>query len=389
MIDDEEISFKFSIYKAEVMLDRAKCDPDTQFTPDKTALVERKLSEAETQVHLNGGVGGVKHGHKWKSSYQFSKTDEALTIESCGSPKVPLRGQLLDEFVGWRVKPHLGVNSGVLGRVRVREDWIELVEPEHHAGPRRIFDKMWAYLTGEGNDAESRRKKFSALLARLVSEALQDVAEMRDATLAMDTIIVRPEDEVALRLEGVPAPLLQLEGTEIDKYLGGQEVPAIPNPADSVSHRLLADVDAEIGEVLERYFAELGDLTTTSMELGEYRVHGTVLLAISPKGWKHIYYVRPMSLASQHRLNILMRRRPFEDFITSGQSWKMRWHPDLRSTNQWLNAIDNGYGKYDIRIGEYLTMRYSDVVYAEYFERKKQILADAIRTLQHNTHPDT
>ncbi|MEO9863399.1 hypothetical protein, partial [Yoonia sp.] len=191
MIDDEEISFKFSIYKAEVMLDRAKCDPDTQFTPDKTALVERKLSEAETQVHLNGGVGGVKHGHKWKSSYQFSKTDEALTIESCGSPKVPLRGQLLDEFVGWRVKPHLGVNSGVLGRVRVREDWIELVEPEHHAGPRRIFDKMWAYLTGEGNDAESRRKKFSALLARLVSEALQDVAEMRDATLAMDTIIVR------------------------------------------------------------------------------------------------------------------------------------------------------------------------------------------------------
>jgi hypothetical protein len=126
------------------VVDHAHCQSDTQFANDSAPLADRPISEGETTVNAGAKLAGVKHTHKNKSYYAFSKTDEALTIESCGSPRVPLRGQLLDQFVGWRIKPDVGVNSGVLGRVRVRDDWIELIEPEHHAGHGAFLIRSWA-----------------------------------------------------------------------------------------------------------------------------------------------------------------------------------------------------------------------------------------------------
>ena len=70
LIDDEEISFRFKIYKAEIVLDRAHCRDDVQFAPDKAALANRKLTDADTQFHVNSGIVNVKHGQRWTSSYE-------------------------------------------------------------------------------------------------------------------------------------------------------------------------------------------------------------------------------------------------------------------------------------------------------------------------------
>lgn len=132
-----------------------------------------------------------------------------------------LTGRVIDEDVTVRVQP-LNVRNkvGVLGRIRVRERWIDISDVR----PVRASEKLRSFLAEiSGNDETQSRTRhlFEKLLAHLVAIELQEEGESRDATLAASAIVYTPRLD---HFTGVGLPRsrreIKIDPTAIENFIG-------------------------------------------------------------------------------------------------------------------------------------------------------------------------
>ncbi len=242
-IGDEEISFKFEIYKAELTIDAVNCEIDATFTPKfdieepfpPESLDEVDSREVKTRWKVSSGsliqnVANIDYERsteglapkKIESWYQIHRlNDRTLQIASLGKNSKPLNGKIISEYVGWYVLPKLNSDSGILAKVRVREDWIKLVDPIplDHDGP--IWEQIYRFLRKGSNESRARREAFNILLTHLVEIGLQANSNSKEATLDVDAIVVRPADDLIYKIESskVDSPPLSISVSEITYFL--------------------------------------------------------------------------------------------------------------------------------------------------------------------------
>jgi hypothetical protein len=114
-----------------------------------------------------------------------------------------LSGRIVDENISVRVKPTDSAKKvGVLARVRVREQWIEIADVSIRKGSSKL-KKYWAGLNTKSKAGEERRRLFNRLLAHLIAVALQEVGDQKNATIAAAAIVMVPTHDVT---SGIVSP---------------------------------------------------------------------------------------------------------------------------------------------------------------------------------------
>lgn len=251
----EVFEFRLELFQAEMVLEPANCDFDCMHEGDKS--IERPIPvsklgatdnrDISTKVKFDSGqvledLTGAKLGLERQVAGQKKKApdawfevtivdDKTIKFTSEGKKPVPLNGRLLDEFLGWRVVPKSGIPSGVLGRLRTRESWIELKDPRPVGRFGKWSEALLEVFKGKGPRYNFRRKAFNLLLSHLVARGLQEGAETRDATLAADTVIILPTLSDPTKLSDEPrAYSLDFDDHPIAVFLGypvGQEKKAL------------------------------------------------------------------------------------------------------------------------------------------------------------------
>ncbi|WP_147126221.1 hypothetical protein [Shimia ponticola] len=239
----EAIDFRIEIFQAEIKLDLANSTFDPLFEREQSVIQigahlhnlpesgnQRRarfnadtgeLIEAVVGARVNLELETSSNRNEPDSWYEVSfLSDHVVKLRSCGAKPIALNGLLLDEFVGWNIIPRDDRDSGVLGRIRVREDWIQLSDPRPLGRTGKIWASVARLLSGGGREEEQRRKAFHILLTHLVGIGLQEASNTRDATLACDTVVVRHLSEEFRRAEseGV-TPSINLNGTTLQRFL--------------------------------------------------------------------------------------------------------------------------------------------------------------------------
>ncbi|MCK0127528.1 hypothetical protein [Erythrobacter sp. F6033] len=277
----EVFEFRIQIFKAELILDTVDCALDHTHEVEKlaggsissSASLEQSAASRSTKIKLDSGdliesLTGAKVGFEHEFSgpsnevpkhwFEVTALDDCIIqFASMGDEPVPLSGRLLDEFAGWRIIPRHDGPSAVVGRVRVRESWIELIDPRP-VGRMGIWTKRLLDLFGgTSKRATFRKSAFQLLLRHLVAEGLQSSSDTRDATLAADSVIVDARTAALSKLEfDDRESAFDFAGRAITRFLqapAGKETDALLQlgvPQESVE-RLVDRYSIAIGEEFE------------------------------------------------------------------------------------------------------------------------------------------
>ena len=134
-----------------------------------------------------------------------------------------MNGNYLDDYVAWHVLPQSGADSGVLARVRIREDWVKLESPSSVGVPGKIWKLISALVSGERETDRFKRKAFDLLISHLVYRGLQDMSQTREATIAIDTVLVRPREEFLSKgLREDEKSKISIDGTLLGNFLNSK-----------------------------------------------------------------------------------------------------------------------------------------------------------------------
>ena len=108
-----------------------------------------------------------------------------------------LRGRQVDGVVPIEVTPSKDKDSiGVLARLRVRRDWVDIVDVDGSQLSQRLRRSLNELMNRSGGKSE-RLDLFRLLLAHLVLAGLQNDGDGRDATLAASALVLVPSESVA------------------------------------------------------------------------------------------------------------------------------------------------------------------------------------------------
>lgn len=287
--EETAVEFRFEIYAAEVIIEPISCRFDMEFDRDLSILepvaaisdlspddrekswrVKVKTGELLDSVGLPSAEveGGIKGRSPNKADAWYTirfLTDNLIRIESKGTTPLPLDGQLLYNYIGWNVLPQAGCPSGVLARLRVRADWIRLAKPELIGERPSWWSKFVSLFDSAAKEQTYRREAFKVLLTHLVTVGLQEASETRDATLAMDAVLVKPSSDFPQKIQSLSSSInLTTGGKTIAKFLdskAGQEdsilraagVPPerfenLPNPQEIAGKNEEDDIAGEFEE---------------------------------------------------------------------------------------------------------------------------------------------
>lgn len=191
-------------------------------------------------VVANGGIGsdGALHGegrvgvHSEKSLTTASVAERRVTQHDwrrlgpatlqVGPTGKMLEGALITDFAGWRVKPaSTSEASGVIARIKVRENWINFDDVEVRRTPAnfvQIVKDLWS------PEKHQRRKYFELLLRHLAQTELRDHQEGGLATIAADAIVVRPLEERVVSINaGESRREIDIDRERLERFLQTEE----------------------------------------------------------------------------------------------------------------------------------------------------------------------
>lgn len=245
---DDTIEVQISIRKAEIKLDGANCSfhllTDGEVGGDGWKGQDRNTQDSQRTTSRGAGVSvdtgdsvpaskaSVGFENSLKTSGQSSRdldrkllpwrviSNDTVQVGYLDEFTRVLHGRILDENVSIRATPSSRNNRvGVLARIRVREQWIDIEEIKVISASMRVRSFLEGLLSGS-DELEERRRLFSKLLAHLISVKLQDRSDRRNATIAASAMVFSPANGSA-RGVNLPRPrgAIQIDPTAIERFI--------------------------------------------------------------------------------------------------------------------------------------------------------------------------
>ncbi|WP_299930640.1 hypothetical protein [uncultured Pelagimonas sp.] len=203
--------------------------------------VEKGVSRSSTERGFAGEVGvdvnqivKSRLGATGKLNSSAAKTQEKsitkypfhhieLGCVSAGDLRdpYPLQGNVIQSYNGWWITPKSADDrSGVLARLRVKRNWIEMSNPQVQNGLGEIAFRLKKLFLGNSDGDNLKTAAFTVLLEKLVHLRLQEIEETEYATLAASAIILKPEEDRPAAVPLKPAkPPLEIDITVVEDFL--------------------------------------------------------------------------------------------------------------------------------------------------------------------------
>lgn len=242
--DEEPLGVEISVNQAEVRLDFINCsanwgrDHESLFRDDKTSTTFQDTSETSIGGSANVIAGNVSADVKKnesritggaKAEVEFIHSPLELVRIGNWRRKIEKTLHPVQRYFGWRVEHNDGaLSSGVLARIRVKKNWLDIkeVEASENSG---LADAIRAYMM-KNVASSSKANLFNKLVKELIFLRLQKSEAEGYATLAASGVIVRQGQEVSVAISSeaqqkisIPTNLLlrfltSKEGSETDTY---------------------------------------------------------------------------------------------------------------------------------------------------------------------------
>lgn len=245
--DDFKIEVDFSMDKANIELSFHHCEYTEINEHPRVEEYKRTISEhagkhSNALAKLAGRLSGAATGLTGKADldaniqrtamsstttkqeivrYDWHRLGgDGITVGPTGSY---LQGPIITDFKGWRVTPYdAGRISGVIARVKVREQWINFDNADMVRHPPGLLEKVKRLMK------DHRRKQFFELLLRHLM--MQTELRMHqegtgtDATIASHVLLVRPYSERATSpFAGHSRRQVTIDGTQVEQWLAAEE----------------------------------------------------------------------------------------------------------------------------------------------------------------------
>jgi len=239
--DGEPLLVEIAVNQAEIRLDFAHCTPNwgrdhpELFFDEKNSLSFQNVSEKSVDGSLDLLRGTVSAQGKVSNQHisggtqivpQFVHSPLHLIRIGNWRKKITETMHPVQRYCGWRITHNDGaVRSGVLARLRVKRNWIDIKQIE--ATEDGALSKAIRNFMSVGN---KRIDLFRRLVKDLVFMRLQKSISDEYATLSVAGLIVSQDNAVSVVIPpeaeqkiSIPANLLMRfltskEGTEIDTY---------------------------------------------------------------------------------------------------------------------------------------------------------------------------
>lgn len=190
-------------------------------------------TKAEASINVASIVGG-RLGVSGEIQRDIGTENEAQTTNypyhhieigcvaagSLDAPR-PLHGNVIQSYHGWRITPkNIEDRSGVLARLRVKRNWVEMRNPRIGSGLGEVAFRLKTMLHGKSHEDQLKTAAFTVLLEKLVHLRLQEFDETEYATLASSAVILKPEvlGPVAVPLKPAKAPL-EIDLTVVEDFM--------------------------------------------------------------------------------------------------------------------------------------------------------------------------
>jgi hypothetical protein len=247
--EDFEIDVDFSLSTADVELQFVRCsyalinsDQGGRVQEGKTTISERAglqtMAAGNIGIDLSSGADGSVDA-KARASGRYEKAltanatmhrhvtrhdwhrlgGEAIQVGPAGKT---LDGPMISDFAGWRVKPtNTAETSGVVARVRVRENWINFDDVQIRKAPTVLMHRVRDLLSP---GKKKRKEYFQVLLRHLAQSELRDHQDGLHATIAAHVIVVRPFEEHAMSPYGGPTRQeIAIDGKRVADFLMSED----------------------------------------------------------------------------------------------------------------------------------------------------------------------
>jgi hypothetical protein len=224
--DEFEIDGNFSLITADIELEFARCTyslidseqggrTEEWKATTKHKSTNHQKADGSVGAHLSGSVvGSISGNAHTRAQYLASSSSSVTTVRErtqyewhrlggnaiqVGPTGEPLDGPVVTDFAGWRVQPSsTSVPSGVVARIKVREEWIKFEDVRFRKTPALYVQRLKNLLTPQ---QRKRREYFQLLLRHLAQSELREHQDGLHATLAAHVLIVRPFEERAVSLQ--------------------------------------------------------------------------------------------------------------------------------------------------------------------------------------------
>jgi len=186
------------------------------------ASINETGPEAELGINANVEFTAAKkrktEAHRTRLNWHFIGKN-AIAI---GGTRDALEGREVDALKAWRGFPvDTTTPSGVIAKLKVRENWLNFDNPEYKYNNNVIGQKVKELITSK---KEERKKLFDLLLKNLVYRQLPKSEDGREAIIAVDALIVRPGEENAHGVvNGQGSGRINLPSQPIIEYLQSPE----------------------------------------------------------------------------------------------------------------------------------------------------------------------
>lgn len=206
-----------------------------------TVGIEKGVSRRSTERGLEGEVGvdvsqlvksrlgatgklnssAAKTQEKSITKYPFHHIEPGCVSAGDLRDPYPLQGNVIQSYNGWWITPKSSDDrSGVLARLRVKRNWIEMSNPRVQNGLGEIAFRLKKLFLGDTEGDNLKAAAFTVLLEKLVHLKLQEFDETEYATLAASAVILKPEEDRPATVPLKPAkPPLEIDITVVEDFL--------------------------------------------------------------------------------------------------------------------------------------------------------------------------
>jgi hypothetical protein len=242
--DGFEFRVNFAVTTADIELEFRDCTAaliEARHEEAKTTIMEHSSAQSKYSIGAGGKMSASQAGAAGRGFLRGAAERTGISLMSVqrsvsrpdfhrtGSNTIQvgpvgdmLRGHIMVDYKGWRVRPNQTTSmSAVIGRLKVRENWIKFDDVEIISSPPPFMERLREIFTRQDH---RRRDYFKALLVHLAQTALVGYQDGKTATIAANVLVVRPNEDHASSISSRSARHeIEIDGDRIGRFLRTEE----------------------------------------------------------------------------------------------------------------------------------------------------------------------
>ena len=239
--DGFEFRVNFAVTTADIELEFRDCTAalieEARHEEAKTTIKEQSSAQSKYSFGAGGEMSASQAGAAGRGFLRGAAERTGISLMSVqrsvsrpdfhrtGSNTIQvgpvgdmLRGHIMVDYKGWRVRPNQTTSmSAVIGRLKVRENWIKFDDVEIISSPPPFMERLRDIFTRQDH---RRRDYFKALLVHLAQTALAGYQDGKTATIAANVLVVRPNEDHASSISSRSVRHeIEIDGNRIGRFL--------------------------------------------------------------------------------------------------------------------------------------------------------------------------